>query len=300
MAENETQIPESEKFFDFTDSEGKVYKVRPDVVTKREVAEMAPPLASRPRLLDRLFRFLMMDRVNEVHGRYAHTPGIPFSHALIEDEFKINIKIDNEEVLERFREGAFVTVSNHPYGSVDGILLLHIVGKHREDYKVMVNMFLNHLSAMRPNFIAVDALASDDPEKRAVSMEGIREALKRVKSGHPVGFFPAGAVSKIQKNLRIEDREWQGSIIRLIKKMKVPVVPIYFHGHNSTLFNILGLISWKIRTLRLPAEVFDKQGKTIRVSIGEPVSVECQNECATEEELSALLRDATYSLRKKK
>lgn len=300
MKDKENNIPDSEKYFDYTDGEGKVYKVRPDVVTQKEIMEMAPPLASHPRLVNGIFNFLMLDRVNEVHGRYSHTPGIPFSHALIEDEFKINVKIDNEEVLERFREGAFVTVSNHPFGSVDGILLLHIVGKYRADYKVMVNMFLNHLSAMRPNFIAVDPSGSTDPEKRAVSMEGIREALMRVRAGHPVGFFPSGAVSKIQKNLRIEDREWQSSIIRLIKKMKVPVIPIYFHGHNSTFFNILGLISWKIRTLRLPAEVFDKQGKTIHVSIGEPVSVERQNECGSEEELGRLLRNATYSLRNKK
>ena len=70
-----------------------------------------------------------------------------------------------------------MTVSNHPFGALDGISLIRIVGERRPDFKVMVNMVLNHISAMRPNFIAVDALASDDPKKKAVSMRGIREAL---------------------------------------------------------------------------------------------------------------------------
>ena len=294
---NDNIVPDSDKFFDYTDPEGKIYKVRPSVVTYDDVCGWIPALKGHPGIVNAIFRFLMIDRVNDVHGRHSATPGISFSHALINDEFKINVETANEDILARFKEEPFVTVSNHPYGSVDGILLLHILGKYRPDYKVMVNMFLNNLSAMRPNFIAVDPSASPDPAKRAVSMEGIREAMQRIRDGHPVGFFPAGAVSKIQRNLRIEDREWQPSIIRLIQKMNVPVIPVYFHGHNSAFFNFLGLISWKIRTLRLPAEVFSKAGKTIRVSIGEPISPQQQKQCSSMEELSSLLRNATYSLR---
>lgn len=97
--------------------------------------------------------------------------------------------------------------------------------QYRPEFKVMVNMVLNHISAMRPNFIAVDALASDDPAKKAVSMTGIKQAIMQVRKGQPVGFFPAGAVSKINKKLRIEDRQWQPTIIRLIQQLGVPVVP---------------------------------------------------------------------------
>jgi putative hemolysin len=129
-------------------------------------------------------------------------------------------------------------------------------------------------------------------------MQGIREAMMLVKSGSPLGFFPAGAVSKVQKDLHIRDREWQSSIIRLVKQLKVPVVPIYFHGHNSTWFNILGMISWKLRTLRLPAEVFRRRGKSIHMSIGEPITVEEQTACPDMEALGKLLRERTYALEK--
>jgi putative hemolysin len=274
------------------------YDIRPDVLNFEDISKMVPALAGHRKLVERVMHWLQVDEVNAVHGRNCHAVGVDFSHALIEDEFKINVRVDNEEVLSRFPTGAFITVSNHPFGALDGIILLHEVGKFRPDFKVMVNLILNHISAMRPNFIAVDALASDDPEKKKVSMQGIREAMMLVKSGSPLGFFPAGAVSKVQKDLHIRDREWQSSIIRLVKQLKVPVIPIYFHGHNSTWFNILGMISWKLRTLRLPGEVFRRRGKTIHMSIGEPISVEEQTACSDMEALGKLLRERTYALEK--
>jgi putative hemolysin len=274
------------------------YDIRPDVLNFEDISKMVPALAGHRKLVERVMHWLKVDEVNAVHGRNCHAVGVDFSHALIEDEFKIKVRVDNEEVLSRFPTGAFITVSNHPFGALDGIILLHMVGKYRPDFKVMVNLILNQISAMRPNFIAVDALASDDPEKKKVSMQGIREAMMLVKSGSPLGFFPAGAVSKVQKDLHIRDREWQSSIIRLVKQLKVPVVPIYFHGHNSTWFNILGMISWKLRTLRLPAEVFRRRGKSIHMSIGEPITVEEQTACPDMEALGKLLRERTYALEK--
>lgn len=290
------KLPLHSDFKLFTDPEGEEYKVRPDVITLEDVYSMIPQLKGHPGIVDAVAKFLMIDRVNKVHSRWASTPGIPFSHALVEKEFKVDLRTDGEEVFNEFRERPFITVSNHAFGAMDGIILLHLVGKYREDYKLMVNMFLNNLSAMRPNFIAVDPSQSDDPLKKQATLEGIRTVIKRVKGGHPVGFFPAGAVSKINRELHIRDREWQPSVIRLIAKLGVPVIPIYFHGHNSTFFNILGLISWKIRTLRLPAEVFKKQGKTVHVSVGPVISPETIRGCADEEALSAMLREATYSL----
>lgn len=274
------------------------YYIRPEVVNYDDVSRWIPALKGHRRLVDGILRFLSIDKVNDVHRRHCSTPGIPFSQALIDKEFGIRLDVDNLEALERFRDGgAFITVSNHPFGALDGIVLLDLVGSVRPDFKVMVNMFLNHITAMRPSFIAVDPSASSDPEKRRTTMQGIRQAMMRVKQGHPIGFFPAGAVSKLHRDLRIYDREWQPSIMRLIQQLDLPVVPIFFHGHNSTFFNILGVISWKIRTLRLPAEVFRRKGGTMHISIGDPVSPERQRQCADLNEFTRLLRDSTYSLR---
>ena len=153
-------------------------------------------------------------------------------------------------------------------------------------------------SAMRPNFIAVDAMASDDPKKKAVSMAGIREVIKMVRRGDPVGFFPAGAVAKVNWRGRLQDRQWQPTIIQIIDKLKVPVVPIFFHGSQSWWFNFLGVVCWQARTFRHPAEVFRKKGKTFHITVGEPISVEEQRKHAgSEKEFGDFLRQKTYELR---
>ena len=221
-------------------------------------------------------------------------------HGLLND-LDIKLKIDNAQVLDNLPQGAFVTVSNHHFGALDGIILINLIASRRPEYKVMVNMFLNYIWAMRPNFIAVDAMASDDPKKKAVSMAGIREVIKNVRAGKPVGFFPAGAVGKVNWHGRLKDREWQPTVIQLIEKLKVPVVPIFFHGSQSWWFNFLGVTCWQLRTFRHPAEVFRKKGSTFHITVGDPISVEEQlRHMGSEKEFGDFLRNETYKLRDKK
>ncbi len=270
--------------------------IRGDVLNADDICKTVPALANHRKTVERVMHWIGLDEVNAIHSRWAYDTGAAFARHLVDDEFKFTLRVDNEEVLDRFPEGPFITVSNHPFGGMDGIILIDLVGRHRPDYKVMVNMFLWNISAMRSVFIPVDAIKTDDPEKRKVTMQGIRDAMKQVKEGHPLGFFPAGAVSKIDGSLHIRDREWQSSVIRLIQQLKVPVIPIYFHGHNSAFFNILGLIDWRLRSLRLPRELFNMRGKEVHISIGEPIMPEAQAQYHSLEELGSFLREQTYSL----
>lgn len=274
-----------------------INEIKKTVLDYDDIRKMVPFFDGKPKLVNTLMRWLDVDKVNWIHEHNCATPGVPFTVGLLND-LNATITIDNEQVLDQFKEGGFITVSNHPFGALDGIMLIKMLGQRRPDVKVMVNMVLNYIGAMRPNFIAVDALASKDPAKRAVSMKGITEAMRHVKDGHPLGFFPAGAVSKMTWGLRIEDREWQPSVMRIIQKMKVPVVPIYFHGHNSLWFTILGMIDWRLRTLRLPAEVFRRRSYDFHVSMGDPIMPDKQAEFATPEELGKYLKEQTYSLKK--
>lgn len=271
--------------------------VRPDVINFDDVAKAVPKLASHPKLVNWALRFLAIDKVNYVHGKHCNNLGVDFARALAEEEYKWKLTLDNYDVLQQFKTRPFITVSNHPIGSYDGIILLYLVGKVRPDYKVMVNLFLNHLQAMRPGFIAVDPQKTDDPEKRKITLHGMREAIKHVKEGHPLGFFPAGAISNVDWKLDISDRPWQEVVIRLIRQLQVPVIPIYFHCKNSTFCNILARIDWRLRTMRLPRELFASYNKEVRVSFGQPISVERQNECATLQDLGDFLRAKTYELK---
>lgn len=199
--------------------------IKRTVLDYNDISQMVPWFKGKEKLVNRLLKFLSVDKVNWLHDHNCDTPGPEFAAGLLKD-LEIKLRIDNEELLDKLPEGAFITVSNHPFGALDGISLIHIIASRRPKFKVMVNMVLNYISAMRPNFIAVDALASDDPKKKAVSMQGIKSAIMQVRRGEPIGFFPAGAVSKVNIKGQLEDREWQPTIVRLIQQMKVPVVPI--------------------------------------------------------------------------
>ena len=261
---------------------------------------MVPKLAGHRRLVERLLHWLSVDKVNAVHAHNCETPGPAFVEGLLRD-FDIKLRVDGLDVLDNLPEGPFITVSNHPFGALDGITLIHLVASRRPEYKVMVNMILGRIWAMEPNFIAVDAMSSNDPAKKAVSVNGIRQAIDQVRSGRPLGFFPAGAVSKVNWRGRLVDRRWQPNVIRIIKKLEVPVIPIYFHGSNSWFFNFLGVVCWQLRTLRLPSEVFRKCHTTMHISVGNPITVEEQRAHAGSiDELGRYLKDTTYQLRQRK
>lgn len=263
-----------------------------------DLQDLVPQLRSErgAKILEQLAKICKIDDINALYGRHCELRGADFVNAIIND-LGITCKVDNEQVLDHLPEGSFVTISNHPFGALDGVIIIKLLAERRPDYKVMVNWILNYIKAMSDNFIAVDPYSN--PDRRIVSLNGIREALTQAKNGHPLGFFPAGAVSRLKWNLKIEDREWQPNIIRLIQQIKKPVIPVFFHGHNSLFYNLLGLISWKLRAMRLPAEVFKKEHKTIRISIGDIIMPETLARYRTTEELGTFLRSETDKLRKR-
>lgn len=307
MANTETNTDNTDILTDDTEIDT-IYGKVPLVVNGRKTAvldaddviAMVPKLAGHRRLVERLLHWLSVDKVNAVHAHNCETPGPAFVEGLLRD-FDIKLRVDGLDVLDNLPEGPFITVSNHPFGALDGITLIHLVASRRPEYKVMVNMILGRIWAMEPNFIAVDAMSSNDQAKKAVSVNGIRQAIDQVRSGRPLGFFPAGAVSKVNWRGRLADRRWQPNVIRIIKKLEVPVIPIYFHGSNSWFFNFLGVVCWQLRTLRLPSEVFRKCHTTIHISVGNPITVEEQRAHAGSiDELGRYLKDTTYQLRQRK
>lgn len=273
-------------------------EIRPDVLTADDIMQMVPKLAKYPKTVNRLVHFAHLDDINRVHAQTCTTPGAECARRLIDEAFNITLRVDNADVLDRLPEGAFVTVSNHPFGALDGIALIDLIGSRRPEFKVMVNMILNRIGGLRQNFIAVDAWAQKDPAKKAVSVNGIRNCIRQIHEGKPLGFFPAGAMSKTNWKWQLVDRPWQDSVLQLIYRFNVPVIPIYFHGSNSQLFNVMGHLCWPLRSAMLPREVMRKVNSTMHVSIGEPISVEEQ--AAYRESpatLGAFLRERTYALR---
>ena len=118
-----------------------------------------------------------------------------------------------------------------------------------------------------------------------------------------MGLFPAGAISNLVRNdgkWKIEDREWQSSVLKLIKFAKVPIIPIHISGGNSRFFYSLGLIDWRLRLLRLGHELYNKKGKEIVFTVGEPITLEKQNSYSDLKLFGEYLKTKTYELSKSK
>ncbi len=271
------------------------------LISYEDVRKMSPVFRGKfgNQLIKLAMKISGMDKVNRIYDTSKQYEGVEFSKHLLAD-VGVNIKVENRDILDKFKDTPFITISNHAYGHIDGIAAIATVGSIRPDYKMMVNFILGMIDTMAPNFITVNPYTSGKLAQVS-SLEGVKECLNHIKEGHPLGFFPAGAVSKTKiKNfkLEVEDREWQLMVVKLIKKAKVPVIPMYFSGKNSCFFNLLDLIDWRLRSLRLGHEVYNKRGKTIHVRFGDPIMPDEQSEYSDLKEFGKFLKSKTYFLAK--
>ena len=224
------------------------------------------------------YRLLELEEVNRIHVKYHETQGPAFSAHVLE-EVGVKYVIPEQQLNNIPAEGAFITVSNHHFGSVDGMILNTVIGSRRPDYKILTTFLLSMIPSLEDSFIPVDNFSSGG----ARSVSGIRAALGHIADGHPLGLFPAGEVATWQKRKDrtavgrkrvVEDSPWAENIIKLIKRSGLPVIPIYFQGENSRSFHILGKIHPRLRTVRLPHELFNKRGTTVQVRIGQAIPAE--------------------------
>jgi len=248
------------------------------------------------RLAEFIMRLLSIDKVNWVYDHSGAYTGAEFTSRLL-DDLGVNYVVGNSERLKSLPEGSFITVSNHPYGGLDGIMSIDLLAGIRPDYRFMVNKILSLIKTLNGNFISVTPTGNKKTGVTAASIKGIRESLEHLHNGHPLGFFPSGAVSDFSlRDLHVRDRGWQKSILHMIHSAKVPVLPIRFFDKNSTLFYFLGLLNWRIRSLRLPSEVFNKRNQEPRIGIGNIISVEVQEQFTDVEALGSFLRKSVYEM----
>ncbi len=246
-----------------------------------------------PGLANLLMEVMKINDVNKLYSKFHELEGIDFVDAIL-DNLGINIEIDEKELNSIPKEGPFIAIANHPYGGVEGLILLKILCKQRPDVKLMANFLLKKIPNLSDYFIAVNPFEN---VKNSSSISGIKTTLESLKNGDPIGIFPAGEVSAYNsKTQKVMDKQWSPVVGKIISKAGVPVLPIYFHGNNGLLFNLLGLIHPTLRTARLPYELFNKKGYTIKMRIGKPIAFEEIKKLTSNDKLLPYLRARTYAL----
>ncbi|GGD20527.1 GNAT family N-acyltransferase [Hyunsoonleella pacifica] len=240
-----------------------------------------------------LMKVLKISTLNKIYKRNKHLSDLEFLNAILED-FQIKFEIPEEDLKRLPKDGAYITVSNHPLGGIDGILLLKLMIEQRADFKIIANFLLHRIAPLKPYIMPVNPFEDRKDVKSSIS--GFKNAILHLREGHPLGIFPAGEVSTYRDGKLVVDKPWEEAAMKLIKKAEVPIVPIYFHAKNSKLFYKLSKISDTFRTAKLPSELLTQKRRTIKVRIGKPISIKDQKEYTSLEDFSEFIRKKTYML----
>lgn len=234
-----------------------------------------------------------LKRLERFYNEIQLKPGDDFIAALFE-HLELRIEVGEDDLNRLPREGGLAFVSNHPYGAIDGLALIHVLSRVRPDIKVMANFLLKQLAPLSDRFIGVNPFEN---VRSLGSFQGMRHAMEHLQGGGALGVFPAGEVSSYRTDLNaVVDPRWKTPVIKLIRSAQVPVVPVWFDGANSLVFQMLGMIHPNLRTLALPKEMLRMRGRTVHMRIGKPIAPKELTVLKNVDQLARYLRAKSYSL----
>ena len=227
--------------------------------------------------------------------RVHPVPGENFWDAAVH-RLELKVVCDEARLMALPKTGALVVVSNHPFGVLDGIVLCHLIARVRKDFRVLINSVLYRAEEARPWLLPIDFAETDDARK--TNLRSRAEAKHHLMNGGCLVVFPAGGVSTTPGlfDKRAVDAEWKTFTGRLISQARAAVVPFYFAGQNSRLFQLASHISMTLRLSLLFKEVHDRIGAEIHVRIGDLVPYDALSTITDRHQFMDYLRRITYAL----
>ena len=240
-----------------------------------------------------LMYILRFNRINKIYDQIAEKDGIEFIDEVIRImEFKI--EFDENELNKIPKDGPLIVISNHPFGGLDGLLLIKYLSQVRNDVKVLANFLLQKIEPVSDYFLAENPAEKED--NGPLPFEGIKAALSHLESNGVLCLFPAGDVSTYGTFDSATDQVWQFPIVKFMKNARVPIVPIHFQGTNSRLFHLFAKIHPSLRYVRLPSELLSKKHKNIKIRVGNAIQQEEQDKFCDVYQFGRFLRAKTYSM----
>lgn len=211
-------------------------------------------------------------------------------------ELRVQMDYDTGQLAKVPAEGPLILIANHPYGVLDGLIICHFASLLRPDFKILIHKSLNREPRVAQYMLPIDF--SETEEATCTNIESKHRAMATLHAGNAIVIFPAGGIATTVHGPfgRAVDLEWKLFVAKLIQMTKATVIPIYFHGQNSRIFQLASHMSLTLRLALIIHEVNRKAGDTIRVSIGDPILYQALASIRKRKELLNYLRESIYAL----
>ncbi len=168
------------------------------------------------------------------------------------------------------KTGPVVVISNHPYGILDGLMLGYILSHTRGDFRILANSVFR--KAPELDRVVLPISFEETRAAQEMNIETRRAALEYLAGGGCIGIFPGGTVSTALRPFgRPMDPGWRRFTARLVAKSGAAVVPVFFEGQNSRVFQLASHLHQTLRLALLVKEFHKRVGAPVRVAIGQPL-----------------------------
>ena len=243
---------------------------------------------------------LHLDRVNRCYAEYHETldackgPLEIFKSALT--SMGVGYELSAEDLRNIPTRGPLVVVANHPFGGIEGVILGAVLLQVRSDLRILANYLLKRVDGIGDTIIPVDPF--DAPGSVKENLRGLKTALAWLKAGGVLATFPAGEVASFHwKKGRVADPAWSPHVAAIARRTRAVVLPVFFPGRNSLLFQLLGVLHPRLRTALLPRELMNKAGRRVRLFVGKAIPWQVLKRYETDAELTEYLRLRTHFLK---
>lgn len=207
----------------------------------------------------------------------------------------IKVDYDKESLANIPAHGPVVIIANHPFGVVDGLILGLLLSQRREDFKIIVNSVLCREPILGKFMLPIDF--SDTKLAIQTNINTRRTAISDLSEGKSIAIFPSGGVATSEKpfSKHVLDLEWKNFVVKIVKLSRATVVPVFFYGRNSQLFQIASHINSNLRLGLLLHEVNNKRQQPIKLEIGQPITYERVKDMNSKDLLN-YLKQSTHAL----
>lgn len=212
------------------------------------------------------------------------------------DRYGLSLEVAGGSLSNIPANGPLILIANHPYGILDGLMMGHILSTVRGDFRILAHKVFRKAEDLDRIILPVNF-----DETRAAVQENLatrKEALRYLSNGGAIGIFPGGTVSTGARPFsQPMDPGWRSFTARMVAKSGATVVPVYFDGHTSRLFQIASHLHSTLRMGLLLKEFRKRVDTPVRVVVGRPIAqAELAARAGDSKAMMDFLRKATYEL----